>query len=98
MNWLFFHLGLTSGNSPWYLFPSGVGSIIERLIELAVIGGILLRRTNCEVHGCWRIGRHHTAAGHHVCRVHHPDDKLTAEDVAMAHQEALASQEPSPEV
>lgn len=44
-----------------------------------------LRKNNCEVHGCWRIGRHPTAAGHRVCRKHHPDGHLSAEGVRAAH-------------
>lgn len=45
----------------------------------------LVRRSNCEVHRCWRLGRHLTAAGHRVCRRHHPDGHLTAAGVREAH-------------
>lgn len=48
-----------------------------------------VRKNNCEVHRCWRLARHDTAAGHHVCRKHHPDDHLTAEAVAVAHRSEL---------
>jgi hypothetical protein len=50
-----------------------------------------LRKYNCEVHRCWRMGRHTSAAGHHLCRKHHPDDPLTAEDAVAAHEEALSA-------
>lgn len=66
MHWLWFHAGLSSGNSDWYLFPSGIGSIIERLIELVVIGGILLWRHNCHEPHCPFVGRHILEKdGHH---------------------------------
>jgi hypothetical protein len=72
------------GNSPHYLFWSGIGS---DLAYLSIVGALLgvVRSHNCEVHGCWRIGRHATAAGTKVCRKHHPDGHLTEEDVLKAH-------------
>lgn len=84
--WLYHLLGL-SGTGPVYAFLSGSGSDVG---ELAIIGGLITqaRNANCEVHGCWRLGRHRTAAGHRVCRVHHPDDHLTAERVRAEHEEA----------
>ena len=72
-HWLWFHGGLSSGNTAWYLFPSGIGGIIERLVELVVIGGILLRRHNCHARGCPRMG-HFPAVeggGWQYCRKHH---------------------------
>lgn len=66
----------------WYCLWSGIVG------DLALFGAAwsLLRRHNCEVHGCWRVGRHQTAAGHTVCRKHHPDDTLSAADVLAAHK------------
>lgn len=88
-HWLAYMTGSlnTSGAPPNYNFWSGVGSDIG---ELAMFGWLatFLRRHNCEVHRCWRLGRHATAAGHVVCRRHHPDGKLTAGHVAQRHQEA----------
>lgn len=80
--------GITDEAGPGYGFWSGFGSDLG---EAAIIGGLIsvLRKHNCEVHGCWRIGRHTTAAGHNVCRIHHPDDLLTAQDVIDAHRAAL---------
>lgn len=77
-------LGLDNASGAWYLWWSGVGA------DLGIIGAAvgLYRRVNCEVHGCWRVGRHATAAQHRVCRKHHPMDKLTPADVAAAHEEA----------
>lgn len=77
-------LGLDNASGGWYLWWSGIGA------DLGLFGApfILWRRHNCEVQRCWRLGRHTTAAGHRVCRIHHPDDGVTAADVAVAHEEA----------
>ncbi len=85
--WVEVHTGTVNESGPWYGFFSGFGSDIG---EVAIIGGLVTvyRRHNCEVHGCWRIGRHQTAGGHHVCRRHHPDDHLTHQDVLDAHATA----------
>lgn len=79
--------GLDNLSGPWYGFWSGAGSDIS---ELAIVGAMLgmLRQHNCEVRRCWRLGRHKTAAGHKVCRKHHPEDHLTAGRVAEAHHES----------
>jgi hypothetical protein len=84
VHWLPHILGLDNGAGGWYLFWSGFGANFG---ELAIAGGLLaiVRRHNCEVHRCWRLGRHKTGAGHMVCRRHHPDGHLTAEQVTAAH-------------
>jgi hypothetical protein len=94
LHWLAVHTGTVNEAGPYYGFWSGFGSDIG---EIAIIGGLVtvVRRHNCEVHGCWRIGRHQTAAGHHVCRRHHPDDRLTAENVTAAHAAAQDTGQPS---
>lgn len=86
-NWLFWYFGV-SGTGSHYGFFSGPGSDLG---ELAIIGGVYagLRRINCPITGCWKIGLHHTAAGHRVCRKHHPDDELTVEQAHAAHYAAL---------
>jgi hypothetical protein len=88
-HWLAYMTGSqnTSGAPPNYNFWSGFGSDLG---EVAILGGLVTwaRHANCEVHGCWRLGRHQTAAGHRVCRRHHPDDRLTAQAVQDAHQQA----------
>lgn len=78
VHWLAVHTGTINEGGPYYGFFSGFGSDLS---EIAILGGLIavVRRHNCEVHHCWRLGRHQTAAGHHVCRAHHPDDHLTAE-------------------
>lgn len=80
-------LGLDSASGPAYLAWSGVGSDVA---ELAIVGSLigLYRKHACEVHRCWRIGRHDTAAGHTVCRRHHPDGAPSHQDVIDAHRDA----------
>lgn len=92
--WLQVHTGTINEPGPYYGFWSGFGSDIgEATIVTAVFSTVAhsARVNNCEVHGCWRLGRHATAAGHKVCRKHHPDDVLTAEQVVTAHNEALSN-------
>lgn len=82
--------GVTNGSGHAYLAWSGAGSDIG---EITIIGGLamVLRKHNCEVSGCWRLGRHDTAAGHTVCRRHHPDGAPTHADIVAAHHAALAA-------
>lgn len=92
--WVEVHTGAVNEPGPYYGFWSGFGSDLG---ELAIIGGLIsvYRRNNCEIHGCWRIGRHVTAGNHHVCRKHHPDDHLTHQGVLDAHSTAKpASRKP----
>ena len=97
LHWLTVHTGSsnTPGAPPNYNFWSGFGSDLG---EIAIIGGLVtvVRRHNCEVHGCWRPGRHQTAAGHNVCRVHHPEDHLTAERVVADHEAARGNDDIQP--
>jgi hypothetical protein len=86
-HWLAVHTGTVNEPGPYYGFFSGAGSDLG---EVTLLGGliVLVRRHNCEVKGCWRLGRHQTAAQHNVCRRHHPDDHLTTGDVHAAHHAA----------
>ncbi len=86
-DWLYWFFGL-AGSGPMYAFWSGPGSDIG---ELAIVGTLLglLRSRNCEIHGCWRLGRHLSAANHRLCRKHHPDEHLTIEAAHAAHHAAL---------
>lgn len=60
----------------WYGFWSGLGSDLS---ELAIVGALVagIRRHNCHIHGCWRVGRFPVTDtdGHNwiVCRKHSPD-------------------------
>jgi hypothetical protein len=84
VGWLAHVLGLDDASGGWYLWWSGIGSDIS---ELALVGAVLahVRRLNCHVHGCLRIGRHPVAGtGYVVCRRHHPDGAPTAAEVREA--------------
>ena len=74
----------------WYVFVSGFGS---DLTELAIIG-VLYKRLNCHVSGCYRLGLHHVPGTPYItCRKHHPtvpNQGITAEHISA--QAAAASQ------
>lgn len=81
-------LGLDDASGGWYLWWSG---FVGDLGELAIVGGLVsvYRRHNCEVHGCPRLGRHESAAGHRLCRRHHPEGPLTVQAAHEAHHRVL---------
>lgn len=67
----------------WSGFGSG-GPWFAGILTLLHVG-------NCNVKGCWRVGRHKTAAGHRTCLRHHPTGGLTEEHIADAHHSARGS-------
>lgn len=76
--WLAHVLGLDNASGGWYLLWSGIFG------DVSLIGGafVLVRKHNCHVRGCPRIGRHPIEGTTYVvCRKHHPDDAPTAEQV-----------------
>jgi hypothetical protein len=77
-----------SGSGPYYAFWSGPGADIG---ELAIVSALvtMIRSRKCEIHGCWHLGRHTSAAGHMLCRNHHPEGPLTVESAHAAHRNAL---------
>jgi len=87
MHWLSHFLGMDDLSGPFYGWWSGAGSDLS---ELGILATLIahVRHINCEVHGCWHLGRHMTNAGHTVCRRHHPDGAPTASDVTTAHENA----------
>ena len=91
--WLLHFLGLDSASGPAYLAWSGA---LSDLGELVLIGGLyaFLRRHNCMVRRCWRLGWHPTAAGHVTCRHHHPDAAPTHAEVIAAHHAARERNRP----
>lgn len=71
-------LGVDDVSGRWYAFWSGFGG------DLALMATpfTLLRRHNCHVRRCLRIGRHPVAGTTWVvCRRHHPDPAVTREDI-----------------
>lgn len=81
-HWISHWMG-TDGSS-LALFWGGIGSCLGYLS----IVGVLVRKHQCEVGRCYRISRHITNAGHHVCTRHAPQGAPSAEDVRKAHEEA----------
>jgi hypothetical protein len=92
-NGLLTFLGVSNEAGRWYAFDSGSGAVI--LGDLPLLGGLILliRHHNCEIRGCPRIQlKRPTAAGHLLCRKHHPDTgSLTVEEAHAAHNAALAA-------
>jgi hypothetical protein len=87
-HWLLGVLGVTNVSGKWYGFWSGFGSDIS---EFAIIAGLagLLRRHNCHIRGCPRIGRHPVEGTPYVvCARHSPHGAPTHEDVLDAHHAA----------
>lgn len=85
LNWLWEALRWTWHDPDGYNFVSGP------LADITLLGGAyaILRRHNCVVKGCFRIGRHPvTGTNHIVCRKHHPRDSPTAEQVLADHAAA----------
>jgi hypothetical protein len=81
-DWLY-----NAGRWTWH-DPDGYNFISGPLADITLLGGAyaILRRHNCHVKGCPRIGRHPVAGTTYVvCRRHHPDESPTAEQVVAAH-------------
>jgi hypothetical protein len=88
MGWIIHILGVDDVSGRWYGFWSGFGSDLGEA-GIVVALGAQVRRHNCHVHRCWRIGRHPVAGTTYVvCRRHHPDDHLTHGQVATEHANA----------
>lgn len=74
-------LGLDNPSGFFYLFWSGVGADISELALLGAMVG-LLRKHNCHVQRCWRIGRFVVdGTSYVVCSKHHPDEMPTADQI-----------------
>jgi hypothetical protein len=90
-HYLAIHTGTLNESSAYYGFWSGFGSILERIIELIVIGFLVLYHRNCHQKGCLRIG-HFDVEGtpYKACRKHHPTvpDKAHKDEIRDAHREA----------
>jgi hypothetical protein len=80
-HWLLHFLGTDSGSGPAYLWWSGFGANFGELTIVAALLA-LVRQHNCHVHHCFRLGRHPVeGTSFTVCRKHHPDGHVSAEDV-----------------
>lgn len=68
-------LGVDDPSGRWYLWWSGSGADLSYL----AVFGTLIRRHNCHVRGCWRLGKHPLPdSSWLVCRRHSGMDRLTA--------------------
>lgn len=78
-------LGIDNVSGYWYAWWSGFAGDLSILATPIV----LLRKHNCHVRGCPRVGRHPvTGTGWTVCRKHHPEDHPTARDVKVGAPDA----------
>lgn len=70
-------MGLDNASGGWYLFWSGIGADFSELALIAPLY-VMVRKHNCHIHRCWRVGRHPVVGTDYiVCRKHHPDPPLT---------------------
>lgn len=76
MNWIisaFLHYtGADDVTGAWYGFWSGFGSDLG---EVLLLGGLfaMYRHHNCQVKGCWRLGRQVHGTHDVLCRKHHSE-------------------------
>ena len=69
MHWL----GTDNGNSPFYLFYSGLFAVLAFLAGQAANVYVTLRKHNCHQPWCWRLGRFPVeGTSWTACRRHHP--------------------------
>lgn len=86
--WIMGIYPVPAGTSPWYQFWSGF-----YITLLSAVTSSWLRKQNCHVRWCWRLGRFPVAEGALlVCRHHHPDpavhhNRVTHEHVLRIHRE-----------
>jgi hypothetical protein len=67
--------------SPFYQFWSGF-----YIVVLSLATSTWLRKQNCHVRWCWRLGRFPVAEGRfYVCHHHHPDPAIRHKRVTMEH-------------
>lgn len=83
MSWLLHVLGVDNEAGRWYAFWSGFGSDIG---EVAIVGSLLaiVRKHNCHVHRCWRVGHlpvEVDGISYSVCHKHHPTGPPKAEEI-----------------
>jgi len=88
-NNLLHFMGIDDTTGKWYGFWSGFASDLTIIAAAIAIPWSIYRRHNCNVKGCWRIGKHDfeepdTKIKRLLCWRHHPDVKsrqLTKKDL-----------------
>lgn len=90
-HWFLHVSGSDDVSGEWYGFWSGFGG------DLAIIGAllwgpvVLLRKHNCHVARCWRIGRHNVpGTGFTCCARHAPGGPPTHARILALHRKHLA--------
>ena len=67
-------LGTDNGNGAYYLFYSGIFTVLCVAAGQAWNGYLNARKHNCHVRHCWRIGRRLVpGTDWHACNKHHPE-------------------------
>ncbi len=67
-------LGTDNGNSPFYLFYSGIFAVMVFTLGIVTNVYVHLRKNNCHEPGCIRLGRFPVEGTVWVaCHRHHPD-------------------------
>ncbi len=93
-HWLLHILGMDNASGTIYLAWSGWGGDVGELAVFSALVG-LLRKHNCHVQGCLRLGRHAVeGTAYVVCRRHHPEGAPTAQDVARTHRHLRGGERP----
>lgn len=93
LQWVAHLAGLDNAAGFWYCLWSGIVG------DLTIFGAAwaIVRKHNCEVKGCPRMGRHDwtdpvTSIKHQLCRSHHPLGHLTAQGVCESEASRLDPQ------
>ena len=87
MHWLLHVLGIDTQQSYWYDAWSGCIPAILTSTTIAAAAWALIRRHQCHVRSCWRIGRQQVdGTTFVVCRRHHPDGAPAHRHVLKAAQ------------
>jgi len=71
LHWILWWTGSSNVSGVWYGFWSGFASILERLIEVAMLAVLWYAHHNCHRRGCLMLGRHRVD-GTPWCAKHHP--------------------------
>lgn len=83
-HWLSHWLGLDNASGSVYLWWSGLFGDVT-ILSIPIV---LLRKHNCNIHKCWRLGRHAVeGTTFKVCRAHHPDGHLTHAHLLNLHRQ-----------
>lgn len=96
-HWLAVWTGAVNEPGPQYGFWSGFGG------DLALVGAVLsaplvlLRKHNCHVRGCWRLGRHPVEGTlFTVCTRHNPGGQPTHHRILAMHRAHQAAKGRTP--